>query len=44
MPEITIRGPDGDFSAYLPIPATKPGPGIVVAQEIFGVNQVMREV
>jgi len=44
MPEITIRGPDGDFSAYLAIPATTPGPGIVVAQEIFGVNQVMREV
>jgi len=44
MPEITIWGPDGNFSAYLAIPATTPGPGIVVAQEIFGVNQVMREV
>jgi carboxymethylenebutenolidase len=44
MPEITIRGPDGEFSAYLAVPATTPGPGIVVAQEIFGVNQVMREV
>jgi carboxymethylenebutenolidase len=44
MPEITIRGPDGAFSAYLAIPATTPGPGIGVAQEVFGVNQVMREV
>ena len=44
MPDITIQGPDGDFSAYLALPASTPGPGIVVAQEIFGVNQVMREV
>jgi carboxymethylenebutenolidase len=44
MPDITIQGPDGDFGAYLALPASTPGPGIVVAQEIFGVNQVMREV
>ncbi len=44
MPDITIEGPDGSFSAYLATPAATPAPGIVVAQEIFGVNQVMRDV
>jgi carboxymethylenebutenolidase len=44
MPDITIEGPDGAFDAYLAVPATTPAPGIVVAQEIFGVNQVMRDV
>ena len=44
MPEISIEGPDGAFGAYLALPATTPAPGLVVAQEIFGVNQVMREV
>ncbi len=43
MPDITIEGPDGGFGAYLAIPASTPAPGIVVAQEIFGVNQVMRD-
>lgn len=42
MPDITIEGPDGSFGAYLAAPATTPAPGIVVAQEIFGVNAVMR--
>ena len=48
MPDITIEGADGSFGAYLALPASTPAPGpapgIVVAQEIFGVNQVMREV
>ena len=44
MPDITIQGPDGDFGAYLALPANTPAPGVVVAQEIFGVNQVMRDV
>ena len=44
MPDITIKGPDGDFAAYLAVPAKTPAPGIVVAQEIFGVNEVMRGV
>jgi carboxymethylenebutenolidase len=39
----TITGPDGSFSAYLASPAAGRGPGIVVIQEIFGVNAVMRE-
>ncbi|MDE1174910.1 MAG: dienelactone hydrolase family protein [Parvibaculaceae bacterium] len=41
---ITISGPDGSFSGYLSKPAGGKGPGIVVIQEIFGVNQVMRDV
>lgn len=44
MPDIKIEGPDGAFGAYLAVPATLPAPAIVVAQEIFGVNQVMRDI
>lgn len=42
--DIAIRGPDGDFSGYLASPATGRGPGILVIQEIFGVNAAMREI
>jgi carboxymethylenebutenolidase len=38
------QGADGEFGAYIALPAVTPAPGIVVAQEIFGVNQVMRDV
>jgi len=41
--DIRITGPAGDFSAYMATPASGTGPGIVVLQEIFGVNHVMRE-
>src|ERR1700742_730220 len=41
---VTIKGKDGDFSGYLASPATGRGPGIVIIQEIFGVNQVMRDI
>jgi carboxymethylenebutenolidase len=34
----------GEFSAYLALPAGGRGPGIVVLQEIFGVNRNMRSV
>ena len=42
---ITIKGPDGSFSGYLAKPKSGAGPkaGIVVIQEIFGVNKVMRD-
>jgi carboxymethylenebutenolidase len=43
MPDITINGRDGDFSAYLSTPATGSGPGLLVIQEIFGVNLSMRQ-
>src|SRR5437867_742091 len=42
---ITIKSFDGDeFSAYFALPASGYGPGIVVLQEIFGVNEYMRSV
>jgi len=34
----------GSFSGYLALPASGTGPGLVIAQEIFGVNATMREV
>jgi len=41
--EITIQAADGgSFSAYLAVPKAGKGPGMVVIQEIFGVNAVMR--
>ena len=43
MPDITIHGADGDFSAYLAMPSGGTGPGIIAIQEIFGVNADMRE-
>jgi carboxymethylenebutenolidase len=42
---ITINSFDGDrFDAYLATPASGYGPGIVLLQEIFGVNEYMRNV
>lgn len=44
MTDITITASDGGtFSAYLANPASGSGPGLLVIQEIFGVNQVMRD-
>lgn len=41
---VTLKSFDGgEFSAYLALPAGGLGPGIVVMQEIFGVNKVMRD-
>lgn len=37
--QVTIKTPDGEFMAY----QNGEGPAIVVIQEIFGVNQVMRD-
>ena len=42
MTDITINGRDGDFSAYLALPPGGAGPGVLVIQEIFGVNPSMR--
>jgi carboxymethylenebutenolidase len=44
MSEVTIRAADGGrFSGYLATPKSGNGPGILVIQEIFGVNKVMRD-
>jgi carboxymethylenebutenolidase len=42
--DITITGPDGAFGGYLAAPAAGRGPGIVIIQEIFGVNGFVRAV
>lgn len=39
---IDIKGPDGTFKAYLAQPAGAPKAAVVVIQEIFGVNAVIR--
>lgn len=41
---ITITTADGSFSAYVARPAAVTAPAVVVIQEIFGVNQVMRDI
>lgn len=42
---LTLESADrrGAFTAYLSLPASGSGPGLVLAQEIFGVNRTMRE-
>ena len=40
----TITGKDGAFGAYVARPSRSPAPAVVVIQEIFGVNQVMRDI
>ena len=42
---VSIKSFDGgEFDAHVALPAAGHGPGIVVLQEIFGVNQFMREI
>ena len=43
MAEIEITGPDGAFGAYVATPASGTGPGVIVIQEVFGVNKFLRE-
>jgi carboxymethylenebutenolidase len=42
--DISIEGPDGRFTAYLARPDAGSAPGVLVVQEIYGVNSVMRGV
>jgi carboxymethylenebutenolidase len=39
---VQVAGPDGGFKAYVARPAETPKAAVVVIQEIFGVNAVMR--
>jgi carboxymethylenebutenolidase len=41
--DVTISTPDGAMGGYLAKPSAGKGPGLVVIQEIFGVNKVMRD-
>lgn len=42
--EISIAAKDGNFMGYLAMPSSGQGPGVVVIQEIFGINPWIREV
>lgn len=39
---IPAKDGSGEFRAYLALPASGKGPGIVLAQEIFGINEFVR--
>jgi carboxymethylenebutenolidase len=41
---VIIRTPDGEFDAYVARPTAEAAPAVVVIQEIFGVNAVMRAI
>ena len=41
--DIAITGKDGSFQGYLAMPASGAGPGVVVIQEIFGINPWLRQ-
>jgi carboxymethylenebutenolidase len=41
---ITLPGADGDMGAYLALPPGGQGPGLLLLQEIFGVNEHIRSV
>lgn len=44
MPDITIPSKDGgSFNAYIAMPEVGPAPCVIVIQEIFGINQGIRE-
>ncbi len=44
MPDITISAPGGgSFTAYVAAPTMSRAPALLVIQEIFGVNRVMRD-
>lgn len=43
--KIKISSNNGEtFSAYLKAPTSTPAPGLIIIQEIFGVNEVMRNI
>ncbi|MBW4699393.1 MAG: dienelactone hydrolase family protein [Aphanocapsa lilacina HA4352-LM1] len=41
---ITIESKDGSFGAYVARPSARLGPGLVIIQEIFGINATMRAI
>ncbi|MDR3508987.1 MAG: dienelactone hydrolase family protein [Caulobacteraceae bacterium] len=41
---LTVTTPAGSFKAYVARPAAAKAPAVVVIQEIFGVNKVMRDI
>src|SRR6202020_569752 len=43
MDHINVKGQGGTFSAYITRPKTSPASAVVVLQELFGVNEEIRE-
>jgi len=43
MAQTTVRANGGTFEAYVATAKTAPAPGLLLIQEIFGVNQTMRQ-
>jgi carboxymethylenebutenolidase len=41
---IRLKSKDGEFGGYLASPVSGKGPGIIVIQEIFGINDFVKEV
>lgn len=45
MADITITAPDGGrFKAYMTMPKRTPAPGLVLLQEVYGVNRFMKRI
>lgn len=42
--KVTLSNKDGSFGGYLASPSSGAGPGILVIQEIFGINEFVREI
>ncbi len=42
--KVTLSNNDGSFGGYLAAPSSGEGPGILVIQEIFGINEFVREI
>lgn len=42
--KVTLSNKDGSFGGYLAAPSSGEGPGILVIQEIFGINEFVREI
>ncbi len=42
--QLDIKTPDGSCKGYLSLPESGRGPGIVLLQEIFGINAYMRQI
>ncbi|MCY1272007.1 Carboxymethylenebutenolidase [compost metagenome] len=40
---LTVTTPDGEFHAFVALPAATPAPVVVVIQEIFGINDDLKE-
>ena len=42
--DLTVNTADGSFGAYLSLPDSEPRPGLVLLQEVYGVNRFMQRI